>query len=53
MKLFSEIDEAFAIADQPLSRGAHFQKDAVRIWTSQTNEASVANVQALLILAMR
>lgn len=52
LQLFSEVDGAFAQPDHILTRGEHFHHEAMRLWTLERGQRSVANVQALLILAI-
>ena len=51
MQQYSEVEEAFAVPGQLLTRGEHFHDEAIRLWRLEGERASLATIQALLILA--
>lgn len=48
--LFSEIDEAFAIPGDPITRGEHFHREAMRLWAQEEGQASLKNLQAIMAM---
>lgn len=52
LQLFSEVDGAFAEEGQLLTRGEHYHREAMRLCTLEEGKRSIANLQALLILAI-
>lgn len=50
--MYTEIDEAFETPGNYLTRGHHYQQEAIRLWALESGRASVVNIQALLVIAM-
>lgn len=51
LQLFSEHDSAYSVPGYGLSRGEHFLQEALRLWTIEEGRESLANLQALTLLA--
>lgn len=51
VQLFSEHDVAYSVPGHALSRGEHFLQEALKLWTMEEGRESLANLQALALLA--
>lgn len=49
--MYSDFPDVFAVPSEVASRGRHFLMEAERLWRAEEGQASLANIQAVVLMS--
>jgi hypothetical protein len=50
-QLYSDFPDVFAVPSEVASRGRHFFTEAEALWRAEEGQASLANIQAVVLMS--